>query len=155
MTTLEKILKEIEEEALNNPKIGRKQCEGMARAINIIKKHLTDNCGTISIDDERLWQILFDEACVEGQQADRIYKQLKGICGDGWIPCSERMPEKPKENPEFENKKLEIYLVSIHGTKYSFRAFWNGESFTDGWTKVDVLAWRPLPEPYRPERSEE
>ena len=33
----------------------------------------------ISIDDERLWNILFDEACVEGQQADRIYKALEAI----------------------------------------------------------------------------
>lgn len=33
----------------------------------------------ISIDDERVWNILFDEACVEGQQADRIYKALEAI----------------------------------------------------------------------------
>lgn len=33
----------------------------------------------ISIDDERLWSILFDEACIEGQQADRIYKALEEI----------------------------------------------------------------------------
>lgn len=33
----------------------------------------------ISIDDERLWGILFEEACVEGEQAERIYSALKGI----------------------------------------------------------------------------
>ena len=33
----------------------------------------------ISIDDERLWNILYEEACVEGQQADRIYKALEDI----------------------------------------------------------------------------
>ncbi|MBC5688144.1 hypothetical protein H8S37_04245 [Mediterraneibacter sp. NSJ-55] len=33
----------------------------------------------INIDDERLWNILHDEACVEGQQADRIYKALEDI----------------------------------------------------------------------------
>lgn len=33
----------------------------------------------ISIDDERLWSILFDEACIEGQQANRIYKALEEI----------------------------------------------------------------------------
>ena len=42
---------------------------------------------------------------------------------DGWIPVEERMPEMPKENPEFEGKKLELYLVTVRGTKYPFRAF--------------------------------
>lgn len=71
---------------------------------------------------------------------------------DGWIPVEERLPERPKENPEFEGKKLELYLVTVRGTKYPFRAFWNGSYFTDGWTRCNVTAWCPLPEPYRPER---
>lgn len=66
----------------------------------------------------------------------------------GWIPCSERMPGKPEENPVFENKPLELYLVTVNNTKYPFRAFWNGKFFTDGWNKVDAIAWMPLPEPY-------
>ena len=33
----------------------------------------------IDIDDERFWNILFDEACVEGQQATRIEKELEKI----------------------------------------------------------------------------
>ena len=72
---------------------------------------------------------------------------------DGWIPVEERLPEEPKENPEFEGKKIELYLVTVKGTKYPFRAMWNGKFFTDGWSKCNVIAWRPLPEPYRPESS--
>lgn len=34
----------------------------------------------------------------------------------------ERLPEMPKENPEFEGKKPELYLVTVRGTKYPFRA---------------------------------
>lgn len=68
-----------------------------------------------------------------------------------WIPVEERTPEKPKENPLYDNKPLEIYLVSVKNTDCVIRAFWNGASFTDGWEKLDVLAWMPLPEPYRPE----
>lgn len=48
----------------------------------------------ISIDDERLWDILFKEACVDGQQATRIYKSLKEIDKRAeengllvWLPC--------------------------------------------------------------------
>ena len=36
----------------------------------------------ISIKDDRLWQILFDEACVEGKQAERIQKELEKIAVD-------------------------------------------------------------------------
>lgn len=43
MQELEKILKEIESEALHNPDVGRKQCEGMIRAMNIIRKHINDD----------------------------------------------------------------------------------------------------------------
>ena len=73
---------------------------------------------------------------------------------DGWISVEERVPEEPKENPEFEGKKIELYLVTVKGTKYPFRAMWNGKFFADGWSKCNVIAWRPLPDPYRPERSE-
>ena len=33
----------------------------------------------IDVSDDRFWQILFDEACVEGQQADRINDELEEI----------------------------------------------------------------------------
>lgn len=66
-----------------------------------------------------------------------------------WIPVEERLPEEPKENEIFDNKPLELYLVSIKGDPYPFRAFWNGKFFTNGWQKCEVTAWMPLPEPYR------
>ena len=88
------------------------------------------------------------EGLLEAQ--DIIRKHMN----DGWVPVEERLPEEPKENPEFEGKKIELYLVTVKGTKYPFRAFWNGKQFTDGWSVLDVIAWRPLPEPYRLERSD-
>lgn len=78
-------------------------------------------------------------------EATREYK----IVDDGWIPVDERLPEEPKENPEFEGKEIELYLVTVKGAKYPFRAMWNRKFFTDGWSKCNVIAWRPLPEPYR------
>ena len=72
---------------------------------------------------------------------------------DGWIPVEERLPEEPEENPVFDDKPLELYLVDIGGS-YPLRAFWNGKKFTDGWSALDVKAWMPLPESYRPERSD-
>ena len=64
----------------------------------------------------------------------------------------ERLPREPKENPVFDDKPLELYLVDMGGS-YPLRAFWNGKQFTDGWSILNVIAWRPLPDPYRPERS--
>ena len=70
---------------------------------------------------------------------------------DDWIQVEERTPEKPKENPAFDDKPLELYLVDI-GESYSLRAFWNGKQFTDGWSVLNVIAWQPLPEPYQTEK---
>ena len=78
----------------------------------------------------------------------------KHMTNDSWIPVEERLPEEPEENPVFDDKPLELYLVDMGGS-YPLRAFWNGKKFTDGWSALDVKAWMPLPEPYRPERSGE
>ena len=93
-------------------------------------------------------------ALAQIRMAEKIEEIIHNHINDGWIPVEERLPEEPKENPEFEGKKIELYLVTVKGTKYPFRAMWNGKFFTDGWSKCNVIAWRPLPEPYRPERSE-
>ena len=79
-------------------------------------------------------------------------KIIRKHMNDGWIPVEERLPEEPKENPVFDDKPLELYLVDMGGS-YPLRAFWNGKEFTDGWRDLKVTAWMPLPEPYRPERS--
>lgn len=69
---------------------------------------------------------------------------------NGWIPVSERLPKEPKPNPLLDYRPLELYLVSVEGEKYPFRAFWNGRNFADGINKVEgVIAWQPLPEPWK------
>ena len=73
-----------------------------------------------------------------------------------WIPVSSgKLPEEPEENPEFDGKPLELYLVSVNDEEYPFRAFWNGKCFTDGAFKVNAVAWMPLPKPYREEKKDE
>ena len=88
----------------------------------------------------------------EGTAQDHFYKDcpmpdVQPI--SQWIPCSERLPDEPKENPLLEGAKVEIYLVSNGEEFYPFRAFWNGDNFTDGVFKVDVEAWMPLPPAYK------
>ncbi len=87
----------------------------------------------------------FDRAI---NRAVEIVKQEAEQYNNGWITCSEKFPPQPKENPVFDDKSLELYLVDC-GEEYPFRAFWNGKCFTDGLRKIDVIAWQPLPESYQ------
>lgn len=79
---------------------------------------------------------------------------------DGWIPVEQRLPEDDIPTP-----KLVTALVPDRKARWD-----NSETFsvivdtdvydpdyTGKWEcyKKNVIAWRPLPDPYRPERSEE
>lgn len=64
-----------------------------------------------------------------------------------WIPCSEQMPPEPNANNTFDKKP--VYLVSVNGEDYPYRALWNGRYFMDGFLILEAVAWMPLPEPYR------
>ena len=76
---------------------------------------------------------------------------------DGWIPVEERLPEVDADIEETtEDDDCPEYNVTIRGAsesttlKYSPDGAW----FDNNGYVYDVIAWRPLPEPYRPERSE-
>lgn len=154
MQELEKILEEIDETIERygeNPYIDEKVtdlCYGLNIAKDIIRKHMNDDTAIgINIDDERLWKILFDEACVEGKQAERIYAELRKIRNDGWIPCDDRLPSPNKE----------VWVTVIRNGK----AFTSTDSMTEkghfwNYEKSNILAWKEkesMPEPYRPEKG--
>ena len=85
MQELEKILEEINQEKLkhwdSSERLDTDKLIGWCfdRCIEIIRKHMND--GWIPVEDERLWNILFEEACVEGEQERRIYNRLKETFG--------------------------------------------------------------------------
>lgn len=88
------------------------------------------------------------------KNARKVVEQAAEGYNNGWIPCSEYLPDKPEPNPLFDNNPLEFYLVTERNTDYAFRAFWDGKSFADGWSKLDVIAWQPLPQHYEPKEAE-
>lgn len=59
-----------------------------------------------------------------------------------WIPCSERLPDGEQH-----------LLVSVHdNSEFTTIDIWTGTTF---WTfDHHVIAWMPLPEPYRKEAAE-
>ena len=80
---------------------------------------------------------------------------------DGWIPVEERLPKRTLD--EKMNKSYKKYLVFIDSVDswdidIAVYDFWNDKKWRtahDGYEEIEnVVAWRPLPEPYRPERSE-
>ena len=64
---------------------------------------------------------------------------------DGWIPVEERLPEDG------------TYLCTLAGELCGIEEPFTGMCGIENgiWDEPDcVIAWHPLPEPYRPERSE-
>lgn len=75
---------------------------------------------------------------------------------DGWIPVEERLPEEKKSvlvQWEKYNRYLNVTLTYLD-------VMWLEDEedvvfeTDNGIPNGRVIAWRPLPDPYRPERSE-
>ena len=64
---------------------------------------------------------------------------------DGWIPVEERLPE---------DDEMMLVTCETKSGRRSVNRAWYGNGFWHGTGSMSgVIAWRALPEPYRPERS--
>ena len=73
---------------------------------------------------------------------DIIHKHMNG----GWIPVEERLPEESLNSViGWDEYRERCCFVQYYGGKWSLRA---------DREPIKIIAWRPLPEPYSPERSE-
>lgn len=135
MQELEKIMEEIEQR--------------IEKAKKIIVEHPSDKMDEIANDTA--------EAFIEA------YKECQGIIrkhmNDGWIPVEERRPERTLD--EKIKESYQKYLVFIDGVDgwdidIAVYDFWNDKKWREAHDRYgeieNVIAWRPLPEPYRPER---
>ena len=82
------------------------------------------------------------------RMAERIEEIIRKHMNDDWIPVEERLPEAEQEHVLACRRD-----GSIDTARYS--------PYSDRWyvgsmcsVSLDIIAGRPLPEPYRPERSE-
>ena len=70
---------------------------------------------------------------------------------DGWIPVEERLPEKPENGYQEPEYNVMIKDAIIPTTlKFTSKGKWKD----DLGQEYEIIAWRPLPEPYRPEGSD-
>ena len=100
--------------------------------------------------------------------AKKVEKILRKHMNDGWIPVEEALPDEEAE--EYIKKKLHgigyLYpcLVTyrspmterIHVVRFYYDIYehWFVNAGEEVCEKERCIAWRPLPEPYHPERSE-
>ena len=66
---------------------------------------------------------------------------------DGWIPCSERLPESHNITDDFECPE---YNVTIKGAKESTTLKYSSDKtwFDENGNCYEVIAWQPLPDTY-------
>lgn len=82
------------------------------------------------------------------QRAIEIVSQVAEEYKDDWILCSKRLPEVPEglEDSECPEFNVMIKGAEIATTlKYASDGTW----FDDDGDIYDVIAWQPLPEPYK------
>ena len=130
MQELEKILEEIKNEAYNNPEIGRKQCEGMLRAMDIIRKHMNDSWIPVEKDLPK--------------NESEVWVVLESTYGTGYRTYSSA------RYLYFENYG-ESHWCNEHYGYLEWDKYSDGHG---GCSQYKVIAWMPI-ELYRPERSEE
>ena len=93
----------------------------------------------------------------------RVEKIIRNHMNDGWILVEERLPEDDGavlvsyvdvDDEQYADIAIATYGYAYLGSnKMDFKE-WRSP-FRRFRINYKVIAWRPLPEPYRPERSEE
>ncbi len=77
----------------------------------------------------------------------RVEEIIRKHMNDGWIPVEERMPVKHES----------VLMCDAAGCREV--GWWTGKRWVTGFshadTEEDIVAWKPLPEPYRPGKGRE
>lgn len=82
------------------------------------------------------------DTVTEGRILDHLRRLPSTQPEQRWIPCSERLPSKADHTDD-------MVLVCYRNGSVRFNTYMNG------WAQGNPVAWMPLPEPYRGERTEE
>ena len=92
-----------------------------------------------------------------------IVQEVAEEYNNGWIPCSERLPEEGGyylvtyhgwSNGDYLPKFDDTYVRRLHYQKSERFTGWNHPRYCDDKAENDtnreVIAWQPLPQPYQP-----
>ena len=127
-------------------KIVSKENEALEIAIKALEQQPCEDC----ISRAEVLKILEKEE-FKGDAIYEIEKKLPPVTpkAERWIPCAERLPEKDG-----------CYLVT-----YKWKGSYSGDTYVETtmavyrekpkeWDCKDVIAWMPLPEPYKAESED-
>lgn len=99
----------------------------------------------------------YENTGLEPRQVQELKKKIleqSSKSNDGWIPVGkDNIPQKEVLACDRYGEMMIGYLTYVGGPDSEFDSEFICESSES--LMSDVLAWRPLPEPYKPERSEE
>ena len=119
--------------------------------------------GTLHIEDadlQKMAKVLNDvniKECPYFDLSDKYGNSARYYRENQWIPCSERLPNKPSgdEYCWCSSHKADVpaceYIVMIKGAELPTALFWDGCHWFDingDETLYPVVAWQPLPEPW-------
>lgn len=144
MNVLEKILEEIKE-----------RIEKLNMADNMCRENAECNR---NFDSVKYFQaLMFATERANSIIGDIIRSHMDEAKNDGWIPCSERLPNEEKFIKAYcRNSYAAEFIVMIKGATLPTTLYFKNGSWTDmKGNYYNVVAWQPLPEPYKGEEAGE
>ena len=130
--------------------------QGLEEILEEIRKAFEENTEYIA-DEDGCHHFVID-GCTATYLVNQI---IRKHMNDGWIPVEERLPMRTLDEKINESyQKYLVFIDDVDGWDIDIAVydFWNDKKWReahDGYGEIEnVIAWRPLPEPYRLERSE-
>ena len=133
---------------INREALYEKACDLEAQALAYVGKIVNDET---KIEEWRIWSVVLAERTAfkhDVFDAPEVQPEQR------WIPCSERLPDRPEQmlvyamNTHFSIAKYKEVRKGVNDYVYT----WVTDNAFDIPHEVkNVIAWLPLPEPYREE----
>ena len=119
----------------------------MKEAFTKIKEAIANIHRVVKTDEDLEWNRAI-------YKCSTIVSEVEAEYGNGWIPCEKALPEE--EGWYLVYTKPDKGYKSIN--KAQFRKGYEWNNFTPHWQGAggnwgNVIAWMPLPEPYKPEKG--
>ena len=133
--------------------------------LEIVREKIQNKYRVVKTDEDLEWNRAIDmctniiNAHLSRENASKIARSSRD--NDGWNPVEERLPEDDVDvlityvdidNKDYKDIDITTYgYAFLGGNKLDYKEWRNPFPYFKG--NYKVVAWRPLPEPYRPERT--